>query len=230
MNFSPWASYVYKGSRHASSSGGFYPIEELATTAGDTVLIFLSANRVLYNTEVDDDWYSAHQASGNNLSSSNSQSHPYFLADEPATVLGCNSLYQVCDPTKPPEHGCSALSGSFDTGFIDTAPQTRRERAQNWSLAFFEDIANIVRTLKFASLTSRFRISGSVQKALPVNQLQQEVENWHNIAMNSFQAGPVINAAGPGDSAVLQDLWTRPPDDIANYICKNQVCALYSNV
>lgn len=227
MNSSPWAAYVYKGSRYPSPAGWFHPIEELATTAGDTALVFLSANRVLYNTEINDDWYSAHQANGHNLSSRDSQSPPFFLADEPASVLGCNILYQVCDPTKPPEQGCSALGGTIDMAFVDTPPRTQREKAQNWILATYTDIANVVRTLKYASLTSRFRISGSVQGALPVNQWQQEVENWHNVAMNTLQAGVVINAAGPGDPELLESFWTPPSDEISNYICKNQVCTLY---
>lgn len=221
--FSSLTNYVYRGSR--SSYSDFSPIEELATTAGDTVLVFLSANGVRYSEKVDDEWYSAHQIVTSKVVYHTSQTDSYFLSDEPASALGCNMLYQLCDPAKPPEQGCSALGGAYDTEFIDTPPQTQREKAQNWALDFVS-VADVVEVLKFASLTSRFRVIDVQAGSLPVDQWQLEVEYWHNIAMSSFQTLPVISAAGPGDSGMFQYFWQRPSNDVEKYICKNQVCAL----
>lgn len=172
---------------------------------------------------MNDDWYSAHQVSRQNLTYKTSQTAPYFLADEPASVVGCKLQYQVCDPTKSPDEGCSAFGGGYDITSFDAPPRTQREKARTWALNFYE-ISDVVKILGPSSLTSRFRMVDHVMGPLPANQWQLEVENWHNIALSSFQANAVISAAGPGDPGMLEYFWTRPSNSLGKYLCQSQVC------
>lgn len=221
---STMTNYVYKGSQILDYSA-FTPIEDLVPTAGDTALIFLSADRVRFIEKVDDAWYSAHRIGVHNATYfSLNQTIPYFLADEPASILGCNLLFQVCDPSKPPEQGCSPWGGQADTEFHDVPPRTRRDKVQNWAM-HGTGIPDLVQTLRASSLTSRFRLLDALQSSLPSNQWQLEVHHWHDIELVGFQAALIESATGPGDSGMLKNYWKRPSNDEERYVCRNQVRA-----
>lgn len=216
-------NFVYKGSQILDYSE-FNPIEDLRLTAGDTTLVFLSADRVRFSEKVDDDWYSAHQNGVVNATYySLNQTVPYYLADEPTSVLGCNLLFQVCDPSKPPEQGCSPWGGQADTEFHDVPPRTRRDKIQNWAL-HGTGIPDLIEALRASSLTSRFRYLNTLQGPLPSNQWQLEVENWHNIELVGYQSALIESATGPGDSGMLKYYWKQPSNDEERYVCGNQVC------
>ncbi|KAL9615744.1 MAG: hypothetical protein Q9160_009294, partial [Pyrenula sp. 1 TL-2023] len=200
------AAGIYNGSFLPERSS-FAPTRELMLDDGDLSLIFLSANGILYTGAVDDDWYSAHTVSGANVTQSFASGKvPLFLPDEPASVLACKSQYQTCDPTLPPERGCSSWIGMADSTFFIDTPRTKRERAIFWVFGVL-DIYEILETLRASALTSRFRFREFTQAQLPVNQWQLDVEYWHNIILSALQGFGVDSATGPGDSEMLKYIW-----------------------
>ena len=229
--FSSEVYRVYNGSAFLELTS-FLPIKELIPDDGDMALVFLSANRVYYFEAVEDDWYAAHRQPNDSLmlastgqGSSVSSSTRFYLADEPASVLGCKMSYQTCDPTVSPENGCTPVSGSTDLNFSIKQPRTRRDRLIRWIWsAGGLDTYFIVSSLKESSLTSRFRLLNQFQGSLPADQWQLEVENWHNITLATYQGLIVDAAAGPGDAGMLKTFWTPPNNTEEKYLCQNQVC------
>lgn len=219
---------IYNRSAFLNDSS-FRPITELTLDDSDTALVFLSANRVIYTQPVEDDWYAAHQKindtlHGSFLGPNDIESLPIYLADEPTSVLGCKMSYQTCDPALSPEKGCTPPSGRHDIDFSITQPRTRRDKILRWfwSATGF-DINLVIVTLKASSLTSRFRLYNQFQGSIPVNQWQQEVENWHNITLALFQGLIVDAATGSENPEMLQYFWTPPNNTEERYLCQNQV-------
>lgn len=219
---------IYNGSAFMNDSS-FRPIPELTLDDGDTTLVFLSANRVMYNEPIEDEWYAAHRkfndtVHGAIVGSSGFNSVQIYLADQPASVLGCKMSYQTCDPALSPEKGCTPLGGRHDIDFSITQPRTRRDKMIRWLWsASGLDINLVVVTLKASSLTSRFRLLNQFQGSLPIDQWQREVENWHNINLAALQGLIVDAATGSGDAGMLQYFWTPPNNTEEHYLCQNQV-------
>lgn len=214
--------YIYNGTCDDELSS-FIPITELTQTDGDVTLIFLSANGVRYTQPVDDEWYAAHQTTTDFIANTRyAGQEPYYLSDEPASALGCKEQYQSCDPSLPPEQGCSPLEGINTVGFEFQTPKTKREMAVYWGLELIP-IQTVIQQLQSSSLTSRFTLSQGVQAPLLTNQWQREVENWHNTLMAAFQGEAVDTAVGPGNPEILKYFWIRPSNDVERYLCKSQV-------
>lgn len=109
----------YNGSFNLGNST-FAPKNEFMSVLrdSDVSLIFLSAEGILYTGEVNDDWYAAHRVAFNSTSASSANlphgSVQVYLSDEPASVIGCKSHYQVCSPTSPPGKDCFLSGGYWD--------------------------------------------------------------------------------------------------------------------
>lgn len=210
------------GSCNADDSS-FTPIRELMQTDGDVTLVFLSNDGIRYTELVNDEWFTAHQNTNDTIRwpGIHGQEH-YYLSDEPASVLGCKEQYQSCDPTLPPERGCSSLVGYEAISFNSQTPKTKMEMALYWGLAVFP-LQDILNALKSSSLTARFSLTQSVQAPLPADQWQREAENWHHIILASFQSAAIDQAVGPGNPEMLEMFWTKPNSYVERCICKNQV-------
>ncbi|KAL9112426.1 MAG: hypothetical protein Q9227_003268 [Pyrenula ochraceoflavens] len=209
----------------------FIPIKEIARTDGDVTLVFLSKNGIRYIDRTDDEWYAAHRTTNDtyDVFGAPGQEH-YYLADEPASVLGCTEQYQRCDPTLPPERGCSILDGSDALFFNNRIPTAGRDIALFWGLSL-ASLCNVLLNLGSSSLTAKLSLSQGVQGPLPTDQWQREVENWHSIILASSQNDALEDAVGPGNDEVLKWFWARPQNDVERYICKSQkiVSTAYTN-
>ncbi|KAL9616477.1 MAG: hypothetical protein Q9160_008672 [Pyrenula sp. 1 TL-2023] len=236
----PFADYALTTRSHPVYNGpeglygmSFLPIKELAEGPGDTLLIFLSANGVRYVEPIDDDWYAAHQVEKGSVDYADGRSHgliDLYLADEPASALGCKLQYQSCDLTLPVDRRCSPWGGMSSVAFFDGAPNTKMGQLMNWVITF-DSINTIIRTLRESSLTSRFRQEDVVSGPLPADQWKAEVENWHNVVLANLQGRRIDMAAGPGDTEMLEFFWSKPNNEEQRYICKNQkiVSTAYTN-
>ncbi|KAL9105978.1 MAG: hypothetical protein Q9227_008933 [Pyrenula ochraceoflavens] len=230
---SPFGEYTVLSLEYAlddPSYSNLLPIEKLKAEDGDTALVFLSANGVFYMSPVDDDWYAAHQAMNYSVADPSMSSAPVYLADEPASVLGCKIQYQTCNSSTPSEESCSKLSGSNSIAFTTEEPTTKRDQALYWGL-YVQDINNVVQMLQSSALMSRFGLSIGEQGPLPANQWQIEVENWFNVVLAAIQGHAVDSAVGPGSSDMLKYFWTKPNNDVEKQLCKNQkiISASYTN-
>lgn len=183
----------------------FMPIPELSPTDSDLELFCLSANNVTYTSEVNDDWYAAHQLLGKFSQSQAIGRRPVFLADEPASILCCKFQYQTCDLSRPSDNACTKLASNYDT-FQTNTPVGVGERIFNTSNRLSDaayTVKGVVNHLGSSSLASRYTLFDFLQVPLPDNQWQIDVEKWHNIALASFQQSTLTLAAGPQDPSVL---------------------------
>ncbi|KAL9109721.1 MAG: hypothetical protein Q9227_005590 [Pyrenula ochraceoflavens] len=227
---------VYNGSAFLHDSS-FHPTKELTLDDGDTTLVFLSADRVRYLEPVEDEWYAAHQRMPYSLETildgtNETVSTPIYLADEPASVLGCKMSYQTCDPALSPEESCTPTGGRHDVDFSVMQPRTRKDRMVRWLWsATGIDIGSILMIMKSSSLTSRYRLLDKFQGTLPIGQWQHEVENWHNINLATLQGLLVDAATGSGDPEMLEYFWTPPNNTEEHYLCQNQkiISTVYTN-
>ncbi|KAL9108103.1 MAG: hypothetical protein Q9227_007078 [Pyrenula ochraceoflavens] len=217
------SAYTYNGSFYTEPSV-FIPTDELAGVLNDSdlVLIFLAANDVTYTTEINDDWYSAHRFVEFVYEKELSGGTHAYLADEPASTLGCTLHYEICYPDSSTKKGCPISGGIIDVQDPSNLPSESEDYSFiSWVSREYQDLRSVIATLSIASLTARHSLATGGQGPLPDDQWQLEVENWHNITLSSFQNS--INAAvGPNDPTFLKYFWGPPDSDTASYLCKNQ--------
>ncbi|KAL9624396.1 MAG: hypothetical protein Q9160_001358 [Pyrenula sp. 1 TL-2023] len=220
---------VHAGS--CTDDSNLIPIKELMQSDKDVNIIFLSANGIRYNGPVDDLWYAAHQTTNDTIRDVLfSGAQKYYLSDEAASVLGCTEQYQICNPTVPPQQGCSPLDGGPQTGLSSPTSATDREKATNWGFEVYS-ITALLQTLQSTALTARLSFSEGSQAQLPADQWQKEVEYWHYIWLASLQATVVDTAVGPQNPDILKEFWAKPENHVERYLCKNQkiVSTAYTN-
>lgn len=75
----------------------------------DTLLLFLSANNIMFTKPTNDPWYSAHQLGPVYASGHGNGIVQTYVADQAANVVGCAYQYQYCNPHLPPSSGCGPL-------------------------------------------------------------------------------------------------------------------------
>lgn len=211
----------------------FLPIDGLYQGDADIALFFLSANDVLYSKEVNDTWYAAHRPMGQAFTASTATGEAqYYLADEPATVLGCKMQYQGCDNSLPAGKECSPPGGVADVDYFRVPHHDKKGKMLAWILGAPKSVFGVASSLRSSSLASKYSLRQNFQVGLPNNQWQLDVENWHNIVLSGIQGGVIDSATGPNDPDMLKYFWRRPDSDEAKYLCKNQVryvaCSLQS--
>ncbi|KAB2576410.1 hypothetical protein DBV05_g5000 [Lasiodiplodia theobromae] len=202
----------------------FTPIPELRQVEGDVTLMFLSANYVLFTTETDDLWYSAHRnVDLIGLSTLEGRVRMYF-ADEAASALACVSQYQLCTSKE-----CTELGTLADT-FTRAKSLKKAENFDWFSYALSTSIERIAGGLGNSGLTSRYALWVGLQSPLPSNQWQLEVEHWFTIWLSTLQGSFVVAATGPSDPEVMR--WVETPqNDAEKNICRSQkiITTAYTN-
>ncbi|KAB2576207.1 hypothetical protein DBV05_g5244 [Lasiodiplodia theobromae] len=208
------------------------PIEALQRVDADSVLVFLSANEIAYNTKVDDPWYSSHtpyfevEAGGSGDPSQNQTNMSYFR-DEPASVLGCAIQEQICNPRLPEDRRCTPLAGAYDRDanaakLVESEEEKFALEWQLWALFYMStELWVILRTLGSASLASGDSLYDGIQQGLPDNQWQLDVERWHSIMLATLQGQAVDVAEGPPDAKLRAEL-AKPSNKRERELCKRQ--------
>ncbi|KAL9110933.1 MAG: hypothetical protein Q9227_004548 [Pyrenula ochraceoflavens] len=220
-------AYAQNGSMNVNESS-FLPDKGFLQDPmdSDIVLMFLSANEVLYTDQVDDDWYAAHRNAGEFSAtdpSASGEGHVY-MSDEPASPLGCTVHYEGCYPSTSPQQGCPVSGGLIDVSNPwnpDEPGVSEIARVISWITSQFLDLNGVMDSLQISSLTSRHFLNQGTQVGLPDNQWQMEVEYWHDIGLASLQ-GIVSAAAGPDDPGIQESFWAPPNTQETEYLCKNQ--------
>lgn len=152
---------------------------------------------------------------------------PRIGTDEAASPLACKSQYQVCNPNLPNQTRCTSLGALSDLEMLKNGLwDFDKENIITWIMQAFgraPPTPSVPSTLKNVALLSRSSLTAREQAALPDNQWQLEVENWHNISMGLLQEAPISIAKGPSDPRALQYL-VRPKGTEQLNLCKNQAC------
>lgn len=205
---------------------GFRPINELGSRIGDTHLIFLVTNAVVFDRETLDPWYHATRPAREEKIGVGMPTSKLYAADDPAPPMACLVQYQTCNPTLPEATSCSEPMGVF--GQMEEAHKVltyhEKHNLTDWLMDYltFLQPQGIVTGLGSDSLQSRTRLSAGLQGALPVNQWENDVEHWFNIALAYIQYFPVFTAAGYL-SNLTEEYVLRPNSTSELKICQNQV-------
>jgi hypothetical protein len=201
------------------------------------LILYLSANEVAFTTEVHDPIYNATRLIGQILVSDveaniTVEGTKVYMANEPASPLGCRVQYQYCNPNLPLESQCFPLASSSDAIQIgvpelfppeDVAAITRMFWAYYIAFGDFDHSASLLRVLGPGALLGRYGLGiDGIQGILPDNQWQLDAEHWFSISMAAIQLSFVTAAIGPNDPAIQP--WFRKPNDTAEFaMCDNQV-------
>jgi hypothetical protein len=225
--FSYLQTYSFKGSLIPQVSE-FQPIPAIHRGDADVSLVFLSAGNIIFTKPVDDPWYSAHVPLQNITATGNSKGRQeLYMADSPASVLGCAIQYQQCISTLPEGKRCSQLGGLWETNqTISTETEWQFGMLQWIGTTFAEsEVQYLVASLRAGSLTSKYSNIASLQGPLPENQWQLDVEQWHYATLAAAQASAIDYATGPGINESISQVWETPEDDddVGKYFCRNQV-------
>lgn len=150
-----------------------------------TTLLVLVASGMAYVNMTDDPWFSAHRQVDPGMNFTEDFAG-FYLADEPANVLGCTSSRLFCNPNLPSDSGCMNALGASNlellTNFTRIWPDaddqaTLLPLAQILNQFDASDIGVLYQARAVSNLLARFTIAANAQrKALPVNQWQLEME------------------------------------------------------
>ena len=219
-------SYDYAFTYNASfspQSSSFEPIGNLFRTTKDSdlLLLWLSANDIIFTSEVNDDWYAAHRFYWNTSNSDfDGEDPPIYQSDEPASALGCKLQYEACGPGST--SNCSVSGGILDLQNPTIPADSEAYSTITYVTNDFADMGNVVTSLMASSLTARRGLNQGYQGPLPDNQWQFEVGFLHNIGLVSLQS--LVNSAiGPDDPNILQYFWQAPDSFQREKFCQNQV-------
>ncbi|KAL9615756.1 MAG: hypothetical protein Q9160_009283 [Pyrenula sp. 1 TL-2023] len=219
------AAFTYNGSFEPTTSN-FHPIDGLRETLthGDLVLFYLSANELVYTSEVNDDWYAAHQHAGTfDIPQASSGNVSLYSSDEVASPLACAVQYQICRPSSTAGQDCPFSGGIYDiASTFSDQEEDEASIVSRWVMSSFVDIEDIIGALSTSSLTSRDGLQRGIQGPLSDFQWQSDVELWHNITLASLQ-DRVESVVGPKDPDIQQHFW-RPLNTSHNLnFCESQV-------
>ena len=219
---------------------------EISRVDADTGIFFFSANAIRFAAPVDDPWYSAHKGpinlSAEGVISVGVGNVSFWLVDYPATVLGCTYQAQYCNPLLPAQQGCSPLMGLYSTA-LDPL-DTDRGGLSSWFQGsqldrlcsfldilaeFTPDLGTVLNTLGVAALKGRLTFSSGIQRPLPSNQWQLDVEYWSAIQLAVIQRTMIEFANGPDWPKIEQHLGSplKSGTDAERDFCTSQV---YSSI
>jgi len=207
----------------------FVPIPSLRKLHADTNLYFLAGNEVRFEQESDDPWFSAHkQARDLYIATAPKRSAKSFSFDIPATVLGCASQSQLCNPNLPEAIRCSTPSGWKYVPDSELARLWPDNRLRDGIISqlqaqgtLFVEPSDVLGLLGASALTARLRLTRGIQRKIPANQWQLEMEHLFNTSLASLQKTFAQTAIGHTPDFV--DITRRPDTPEERYFCQNQV-------
>lgn len=224
-----------------SSKSHFVPTDSLMRTNADIFVMFLLGNGVLYLQPGSDDWYrvSPTPFSVSVGGANSSKSQGFYLPLEPASPLGCAEQYQFCNTAIQGPDGCGPLASlrdaiagvapHFNTSYEEINMQNSTTETGSL-LRYFANVfvtletttARVLSHLGSQGLTSKRKLSGTVQASLEPNQWQQDMANIWNTSLALTQAAFIDTVNGPTDPTLLRT-WTNYSDPYASKLCNNQV-------
>ncbi|KIW21012.1 hypothetical protein PV08_01591 [Exophiala spinifera] len=211
------------------STSDFAPVAEVAQTDADLTLLFLSFIG-MYLGEVNDPWFSAHEAQLVNTST------PFlnqrYLRDEAISTIGCTEQHQFCTHNGT----CTGFLG-FDQvqnvkEFNDAltphqnATFDRMLRAVAFSLIahVVENLGVTTTSMLATSVTKTGSTGAVISEPLPDDQWETELQYWHSVAMAQLQRGMAEWATGqiaPSPQYVQYLLPPTAEQDV--WFCKSMI-------
>lgn len=207
----------------------FQPISELRRDDSDILLIFLAANKILFNRPVDDEFFAAHTPVTMKHVSYTPARTKFYMTDRPVHVLGCAIQQQWCrnrTDCSPLTSTPLAARGSFKS--TPTSMQTASINTFRSSMTSLgAHIYSVIASQGASALVARNSFRSGMQGPLPSDQWQKEVTHWQATAMALMQRIAVEFATGPSVTSAQQLVkWPSSKEEIS--LCKSQVSWFYA--
>jgi hypothetical protein len=214
------------------------PIPELERADGDTVIVFLSGNGVLFDQASDDDWYLATVPNAKVDSRRGSEATPTYRPLNAASPMGCVQQMQWCNSKYPRDRGCGPLASAYDA-FLGAAPLFNLTEEElndmnfsrpvlskaagarlTWTASIIlnspaSSLDQVLATLGANALTSQSYFYNGIQLPLSGSQWQDDVAHWWRTTLASVQA-----------TFMLATVSLEPLTEQENKMCHSQVCYL----
>ncbi|KAH7064406.1 hypothetical protein BKA63DRAFT_173039 [Paraphoma chrysanthemicola] len=216
---------------YISSVNTWQPIPELLRSDADVGIIFLEThNTPFLYAPVHDPWFSASRGPFNMTAVQGKL--PYYLSDEPVSVLACIQQYQFCNAASEGNASCTPLRGIVQASSTASAtifPEPKQREAFAWSATAIMIMASgfneIIGKLRGSSLLASDSLTGSGQSALPDNQWELELEHLFKFTLADIQRAILDHATGP--QSADSDQFHSPPNTAeARAVCGSQkICS-----
>ena len=204
-------------------------MSKLQRNDGDSCIIFLSGNGVLFTERSEDDWYKATRPSVELTRTADPFTYSAFIFDEAASPLGCVQQFQFCQQALPKGQQCSPLASWTDAASValNMSPSDAAAARPNWvrSQTSVVTVANVLNTLQARALTSQRTLSTGIQGPIHPNQWKFDVVSWWAIMLAQMQSNFLDSVVGPADKQLEKYIST--PEDAT--ICTNQVGKTWSS-
>ncbi|KAF2470314.1 uncharacterized protein BDR25DRAFT_343088 [Lindgomyces ingoldianus] len=218
-------------------SGQLDSIPQIQRDNADVSLFFLTAPGILFSSQSNDPWYSAHRPGPNLTNPGSHDQAPSYMMDEDATVLGCARQFTICNPNMPEAKRCLPLRGWLDNSYRleeitqNEAQKNRLHYLREVMIGNNDEIISIVGSTGNAGLLARDNLGWGVQGPLPDNQWQLEIQHWVTATMASLQRIFVDAARGPPNEDMRKWFSVRPNTTEELKMCRNQkvVSSRYSS-
>ncbi|KAJ2995274.1 hypothetical protein NUW58_g1320 [Xylaria curta] len=233
----PWRTFqvdilyttMYNGSiqDHATI---FAPIDRLLRYDGDTTLVFLRGNGVLFSDGSTDAWYKATRPMYKVQTFPSNGSMVVYGMNESASPLVCFQQFQFCHTGLPEDARCGVVGSMLDAAASALTPSAS-SKTQTQILWVYEQLASKTRisdqlqVLGSEALASRLTRGGGVQGQIADNQWQLDVIQWWATYLAEAQAVFVDSTVGPADPRLqeyVQPLKNDYDEKTITNICKNQ--------
>ncbi|KAI1741603.1 hypothetical protein F4680DRAFT_415976 [Xylaria scruposa] len=216
-------------------------IPELTRSDGDTTVIFLSGNGVVFTQRMDDDWYRATERSTDLYTLGGFGYRPSYIPGIAASPMGCVEQWQWCDSAHPSDEAhCGPLASLFDSFYgagplfnitqedFDHLPRPSSADASKTRFLWPAQstiqsptvLAQLIAQLGAKSLASQSQLL-NVQWPLPDNQWQLDVTRWWHTILASVQASYIFTAQGSDDPEFRQ-FQSRPFNNQERELCNSQ--------
>ncbi|KAK8062141.1 hypothetical protein PG997_014238 [Apiospora hydei] len=230
--------------RKADMRGSFLPRKELMRPDGDTEIILLSGNGVLFNKKMADDWYRATVPSVNLTKPSLTETLQSYIFDMAASPMGCVRQWQWCNPSLPSEQACGPLASYLDSYYgaaplfgitdeeMDPFSDSRQESSKSpggSALIWAYKISNhnpfwLYQFLNMARsqfLSSEEQIYGAVAQGLPDDQWKRDVARWWETILATQQLSYINTVHGPREPE-FEDMRWPLVNDYERSFCESQ--------
>ncbi|KAF2728729.1 hypothetical protein EJ04DRAFT_516392 [Polyplosphaeria fusca] len=211
----------------------FVPRDEFNRTDGDTQLLWLNGNRIIFSEPCDDPWFSAHEPY--TIPGSNDTSG--FLPDHLGVPMGCIEQYQFCNPH---------AAGAPCTPLAGIVPATAEALASLKLNPIQTQLANLIFNIIYVlnvNVAAGFDPNGpdilamdtvvsAFQLPLPKNQWVIELQHATDTVFARLQRAMVDFASGPGSDAA-QEFIIKPNSTAEKSLCnmiRAKTDGRYSNV
>lgn len=203
---------------------------QLQRTRSDIAVYFLSAQDILFESEVDDPWYSSHTYTTEAIdSATGTVIGRLYVADKPVNAIACATQEQYCTSESSkggrrcgPQHGHYTKAGLMEK--LDKQEKLRFLAIADYFMNLLSTPDRMAATVGPLALLARATMAFNIQGGLPRDQWQKEMENFASMHLAHHQNAMLFRVKGPTTPEIAK-FWVKPAQNETHYrsLCDNQV-------